>query len=304
MQWRSKRDDRAGFTRCRTICQARGVPCATANVFGEGGDGAVKLAETVLVALPKESKPLPMLYDAAEPVEKKLHAIATQVYGADGVQLTDEAKAKLALFARSGFDKLPLCMAKTQDSLSDDAKKRGRPRGFTITVRLDRTQFAKGRLDSLSSAEMIFVALPRLDDEGLAWIREIVTSLRRPVIAIVDGDPSQRSILRRSAQDAGACDCLVRRELSPAVAADMAAAAALDSRGIAAAKAEVTDDVTQQLVSDFAVFGAMLVPCDGALRGKSATYRINEAWRESLIEAGRINGALPVEAPGEAAEAA
>lgn len=94
------------------------------------------------------------------------------------------------------------------------------------------------------------------------------------------------------------------RKPSPELAADMAAAAALDSRGIAAAKAEVTDDVTQQLVSDFAVFGAMLVPCDGALRGKSATYRINEAWRESLIEAGRINGALPVEAPGEAAEAA
>lgn len=83
-------------------------------------------------------------------------------------------------------------------------------------LREQSVRSARGQVEGAeSSAEMIFVALPRLDDEGLAWIREIVTSLRRPVIAIVDGDPSQRSILRRSAQDAGACDCLVRRELSP-----------------------------------------------------------------------------------------
>ncbi|MBK8036525.1 MAG: formate--tetrahydrofolate ligase [Verrucomicrobiaceae bacterium] len=144
------------------FCQARGVPCATANVFGEGGDGAVKLAETVLAALPKESKPLPMLYDAAEPVEKKLHAIATQIYGADGVQLTDEAKAKLALFARSGFDKLPLCMAKTQDSLSDDAKKRGRPRGFTITVRDFEISNGAGFLVALTGTMMRMPALPKV----------------------------------------------------------------------------------------------------------------------------------------------
>lgn len=91
------------------------------------------------------------------------------------------------------------------------------------------------------------------------------------------------------------------RKPSPELAADLAAAAALDSRGVAAAKADVTDDVTQQLVSDFAVFGAMLVPCEGALRGKSAAFRVNEAWRDALTAAGRINGALPVEAPSEAA---
>ena len=144
------------------FCQARGVPCATANVFGEGVDGAVKLAETVLAALPKESKTLPMLYDAAEPVEKKLTAIATQIYGADGVQLTDEAKAKLALFARSGFDKLPLCMAKTQDSLSDDAKKRGRPSGFTITVRDFEISNGAGFLVALTGTMMRMPALPKV----------------------------------------------------------------------------------------------------------------------------------------------
>ena len=144
------------------FCQARGVPCATANVFGEGGDGAVKLAETVLAALPKESKPLPMLYDAAEPVEKKLHAIATQIYGGDGVQLTDGAKAKLALFARSGCGRLPLCMAKTQESLSDDAKKRGRPSGFTITVRDFEISNGAGFLVALTGTMMRMPALPKV----------------------------------------------------------------------------------------------------------------------------------------------
>ena len=91
------------------------------------------------------------------------------------------------------------------------------------------------------------------------------------------------------------------RKPSEALAADMVAAGSLDARGVAAAKANVRDDVTQQLVSDFAVFGAVLVPVDGALRGINVSYRLNEAWQEALIAAGRINGALPVEAPSEAA---
>ena len=144
------------------FCKARGVPCATANVFGEGGTGAVKLAETVLAALHAESQPLPMLYDAADDVEAKLTAVATQIYGADGVQLTDEARTKLALFARSGFDKLPLCMAKTQDSLSDDAKKRGRPRGFTITVRDFEIANGAGFLVALTGTMMRMPALPKV----------------------------------------------------------------------------------------------------------------------------------------------
>jgi formate--tetrahydrofolate ligase len=144
------------------FCAARGVPSATANVFGEGGAGAVKLAETVLAALPKESKPLPFLYQPDDSVEAKLNAIATKIYGADGVQLTDEAKAKLVLFALSGFDKLPLCMAKTQDSLSDDAKKRGRPSGFTITVRDFEIANGAGFLVALTGTMMRMPALPKV----------------------------------------------------------------------------------------------------------------------------------------------
>ncbi|HRH95418.1 MAG TPA: formate--tetrahydrofolate ligase [Prosthecobacter sp.] len=144
------------------FCAARGVPCATANVFGEGGDGAVQLAEKVLAALPQEDLPLPFLYQPDDSVEAKLLAIATKIYGAAGVLLTDEAKARLALFARSGFDKLPLCMAKTQDSLSDDAKKRGRPRGFTITVRDFEIANGAGFLVALTGTMMRMPALPKV----------------------------------------------------------------------------------------------------------------------------------------------
>jgi formate--tetrahydrofolate ligase len=144
------------------FCHARGVPCATANVFGEGGDGAVQLAEKVLAALPQASKPLSFLYQPDDSVETKLTAIATKIYGADGVLLTDEAKAKLALLARNGFDKLPLCMAKTQDSLSDDAKKRGRPSGFTITVRDFEIANGAGFLVALTGTMMRMPALPKV----------------------------------------------------------------------------------------------------------------------------------------------
>jgi formate--tetrahydrofolate ligase len=155
-------DDEAEIALMHAFCEARGVPSATADVFAHGGDGAVQLAEKVLAALPQESKALPFLYQADDSVETKLRAIATRVYGADGVQLTDEAKARLALFARNGFDKLPLCMAKTQDSLSDDAKKRGRPRGFTITVRDFEIANGAGFLVALTGTMMRMPALPKI----------------------------------------------------------------------------------------------------------------------------------------------
>lgn len=150
------------LARVHEFCAARGVPSATADVFSHGGDGAVELAEKILAALPQESKPLPFLYQADDSVELKLHAIATKVYGADGVWLTDEAKARLTLFARSGFDKLPICMAKTQDSLSDDPKRQGRPRGFTITVRDFEIANGAGFLVALTGTMMRMPALPRV----------------------------------------------------------------------------------------------------------------------------------------------
>jgi formate--tetrahydrofolate ligase len=144
------------------FCKARNIPCASADVFGQGGDGAVELAEKVLAALPAESRPMPYLYDTHAPVEEKLHAIATRVYGAAGVTLTEAAKEKLALFSRNHFGHLPLCMAKTQNSLSDDAKKLGRPRGFIINVRDFEIAHGAGFLVALTGTMMRMPALPKV----------------------------------------------------------------------------------------------------------------------------------------------
>ena len=144
------------------FCRARAVPCAVADVFGQGGDGATDLAHTLVAALPAVTPALPFLYAADEPVEQKLQKIARGMYGADGVVLTDEAKAKLALFTQGGFHHLPICMAKTQDSLSDNPKLSGRPRGFTITVRDFEIANGAGYLVALTGQMMRMPALPRL----------------------------------------------------------------------------------------------------------------------------------------------
>jgi formate--tetrahydrofolate ligase len=144
------------------FCRAQGVPCAVADVFGQGGDGAVELARTLVGALPASTPPVPFLYRDDEPVEQKLHNIVTRMYGADGVVLTPEAQAKLALFTKGGFQRLPICMAKTQDSLTDDPKKPGRPRGFTITVRDFEIANGAGYLVALTGQMMRMPALPRI----------------------------------------------------------------------------------------------------------------------------------------------
>jgi formate--tetrahydrofolate ligase len=144
------------------FCQSQGVPCATADVFAQGGAGATTLAETVLAALPDLAEPLPFLYAPEDSIEKKLHAVASRIYGAAGVTLTEEARAKFALFEKSGFGHLPLCMAKTQNSLSDDASKLGRPRDFNITVRDFEIANGAGFLVALTGSMMRMPALPKV----------------------------------------------------------------------------------------------------------------------------------------------
>jgi formate--tetrahydrofolate ligase len=121
--------------------ESRGVPIAVADVFGQGGAGAIELAEKVVEAATSETA-LRTLYPVdADPVAK-IETIAKAIYGADGVTITPAAAAKLAKARQLGDAHLPICMAKTQDSLSDNPKLRGRPKGFTITVR--DIEFARG----------------------------------------------------------------------------------------------------------------------------------------------------------------
>lgn len=145
-----------------TFCRAHGLPCATANVFGEGGSGSTALADLVAEAAAGTVPEQSFLYSPEDSVEDKLHAIATRIYGADGVVMTSEAKERLALFSRHGFDKLPLCMAKTQNSLSDQSSLLGRPSGFTITVRDFELATGAGFLVALTGTMMRMPALPRI----------------------------------------------------------------------------------------------------------------------------------------------
>ena len=145
------------------FCASLGVPSATADVFGQGGAGATDLAHAVVAAVDGKSVgPLPQLYSNSDTVEQKLHSIATRIYGARGVVLTDEAKERLATFDRAGFSRLPICMAKTQNSLSDDPLKLGRPSDFEITVRDFEIANGAGFLVALTGKMMRMPALPKV----------------------------------------------------------------------------------------------------------------------------------------------
>ncbi len=144
------------------FCADRGVPSATADVFSGGGEGARELAELVVSATSGSTPPLQPLYALDEAVPAKLDQIARRIYGADGVDLLPAAEERLALFARHGFDRLPICVAKTQNSLSDDPKKLGRPRGFRITVRDFELANGAGFLVALTGQMLRMPALPKV----------------------------------------------------------------------------------------------------------------------------------------------
>ena len=144
------------------FCASRGVPSATADVFGNGGDGALDLAELVVKAAAPSSPPLKFLYDLSHSAEEKLHRIATHVYGADGVELAALAQDRIEVFRKCGFGDLPICMAKTQNSLSDDSSKPGRPRGFKIQVRDFEIANGAGFIVALSGTLMRMPALPKV----------------------------------------------------------------------------------------------------------------------------------------------
>ena len=144
-------------------CAELGVPCAVANVFGKGGEGAKELAETVAQSIAQSSPaPFKPLYGLDAPVTERMRTIARSIYGADDVILTPQAKKRLALMEKNGLTDLPVCMAKTQNSLSDDATLLGRPTGFNITVRDFEIANGAGFLVALCGDIMRMPALPKI----------------------------------------------------------------------------------------------------------------------------------------------
>jgi formate--tetrahydrofolate ligase len=119
----------------RQACGGIGAPFAVSDIFARGGEGGIELAEAVIAHAEKSSRPFCPLYDWNEPIKRKMEKIARAMYGAAEVEYTREAERDLRQIHEFGFENLPLCVAKTPASLTDDPKRIGRPEAFEITVR-------------------------------------------------------------------------------------------------------------------------------------------------------------------------
>ena len=142
-------------------CKELGVNVALSEVWAKGGEGGIALAEEV-VRLCEQPNDFRFAYDTEDSIEQKLNDIARKVYHANGVELTAGARKQMKELEALGFDKLPICMAKTQYSFSDDAAKLGAPRDFTITVRNLKVSAGAGFLVALTGDIMTMPGLPKV----------------------------------------------------------------------------------------------------------------------------------------------
>lgn len=144
-------------------CCDMGVDFSMCEVFAKGGDGGVELAEKVVEVSERGGEMnFAPIYDEKAPIDEKINTIAKEIYGADGVVYTPKAKKAIARLEKQGFDKLPICMAKTQYSLSDDPSLLGRPSGFEITVREVRVSAGAGFVVVLTGDVMTMPGLPKV----------------------------------------------------------------------------------------------------------------------------------------------
>ena len=144
----------------RQKCAALGAAVAVSEVWAKGGEGGKAVAELVLQAIEHPSD-FRFLYDETLPIKEKIATIAREIYGADGVNYSKTAEKTIRELTVLGFDRTPICMAKTQYSLSDDASLLGRPSGFTITVREVRISAGAGFLVCLTGEIMTMPGLPK-----------------------------------------------------------------------------------------------------------------------------------------------
>jgi len=136
-------------------------PYSLSEVWAKGGEGAVDLAHKIIYEIEHTENKFARLYKPEDSLEDKINAIATKVYGADGVEFSTTAKSQLRQFKKQGWDKLGVCMAKSQYSLSDNPKLLGRPTGFTITIRELRPSVGAGFIVCLTGDVMTMPGLPK-----------------------------------------------------------------------------------------------------------------------------------------------
>lgn len=157
---RFETDTEAELELVRRECEELGVRVCLCEVWEKGGEGGIALAEEVVRLCEQESN-FRFAYADEESIEEKLTAVTRKVYGGQGVKLTDEAHAQLAGLERLGFGRLPVCIAKTQYSLSDDKTRLGAPTGFDITVREVRVSAGAGFIVALTGDILTMPGLPK-----------------------------------------------------------------------------------------------------------------------------------------------
>ncbi len=143
-------------------CKELGVRYALSEVFGKGGEGGMELAKTVCDVIDSEKSEFAPIYPDEAPVEEKIETIARRIYGASGVAFTNQAAKSLKEIKALGGDKMPVCIAKTQYSLSDDPALLGRPTGFTVTIRDLKLSSGAGFAVALCGDIMTMPGLPKV----------------------------------------------------------------------------------------------------------------------------------------------
>ncbi|MDE1548464.1 formate--tetrahydrofolate ligase [Jeotgalibaca caeni] len=153
-------DSEAELNTIKDLCLNKGVPCVVASVWENGAAGGVDLAQAVLTAT-QNTAPFIPLYEADSSMEQKINRIVEEIYGGAAVQYTPKALTQMKLFKKHGWSTLPICMAKTQYSLSDQPKALGRPAGFTITIREFIPKIGAGFIVALTGDILTMPGLPK-----------------------------------------------------------------------------------------------------------------------------------------------
>lgn len=155
-------DTKAELDLLEEICNAKGVKVALSEVWAKGADGGIELANGLIDLLENKENNFKPIYDLDLPIEEKIKTIAREIYGADDVIFTKKAKTNIKKLTDLGLDKLPICIAKTQYSLSDDASLLGRPTGFNIEINDLIPNTGSGFLVAISGDIMRMPGLPKI----------------------------------------------------------------------------------------------------------------------------------------------
>lgn len=155
-------DTEAELELLRDLCKEKGIDVVLSEVFAKGGEGGMELAKEVVNICENQKSDFHTLYDVNDSIEDKMNTIATEIYGADGVDFTADALKQVRELEKLGLDRLPICVAKTQYSFTDDPKKLGAPKNFRITVREVKVSAGAGFIVALTGSIMTMPGLPKV----------------------------------------------------------------------------------------------------------------------------------------------